>query len=439
MSSHKVLYGFHAVGVRLKIAPQSIVEIHFEVTRRDARMRQFIDRAKEAGAKLIDSDDDRLIRLAGSPRHQGVVAKVNPLAQVQKAATQLEQALINLLKNAQEAGGPADEVSLSVSAEAGQWLISVADRGPGIIMTAHETFGTGRGTLIELLCCIFGERYVRPVNFATLSGSTYQSQYNEWLENSLIVAVDEAQESNASVGRWQARHNAYEKLKEVVDPGNHRVDILRKGARNGPGRTYASILVMTNHADAVGLPLNDRRFFVCENGRPLSEEQAGAVRRWMRDPGNVGAFAEAVRTIDRTGYNPFAAPPLTASKQEMADASSSEMDRVVREIMAGFSNTLMVREQLLLKIEDYLNENAIEVPDDWQRIAETLFKRATRKLVDAPDRVRIEGKQRTVRVIGRVDKSVVSSSENIVEVVLSNGPISRQVRSTGTVVNFQRR
>jgi len=314
-----------------------------------------------------------------------------------------------------------------------------ADRGPGIIMTAHETFGTGRGTLIELLCCIFGERYVRPVNFATLSGSTYQSQYNEWLENSLIVAVDEAQESNASVGRWQARHNAYEKLKEVVDPGNHRVDILRKGARNGPGRTYASILVMTNHADAVGLPLNDRRFFVCENGRPLSEEQAGAVRRWMRDPGNVGAFAEAVRTIDRTGYNPFAAPPLTASKQEMADASSSEMDRVVREIMAGFSNTLMVREQLLLKIEDYLNENAIEVPDDWQRIAETLFKRATRKLVDAPDRVRIEGKQRTVRVIGRVDKSVVSSSENIVEVVLSNGPISRQVRSTGTVVNFQRR
>jgi len=37
MSSPKILFGFHAVGVRLKTAPQSIVEIYFETTRRDAR------------------------------------------------------------------------------------------------------------------------------------------------------------------------------------------------------------------------------------------------------------------------------------------------------------------------------------------------------------------------------------------------------------------
>ena len=49
MSSPKVLFGFHAVGVRLKTAPQSIIEIYYEATRRDARMRQFLDRAREAG------------------------------------------------------------------------------------------------------------------------------------------------------------------------------------------------------------------------------------------------------------------------------------------------------------------------------------------------------------------------------------------------------
>ena len=78
--STKVLFGFHAVTVRLKTAPQSIVEIHVDATRRDARMRQFVERAKEAGAKLVDSDDNHLIRLAGSPRHQGVVARVTALA-----------------------------------------------------------------------------------------------------------------------------------------------------------------------------------------------------------------------------------------------------------------------------------------------------------------------------------------------------------------------
>jgi len=77
--STKVLFGFHAVTVRLKTAPQSITEIHVDATRRDARMRQFVQRASDAGAKLVDSDDQRLAGLAGTPRHQGVVARVEPL------------------------------------------------------------------------------------------------------------------------------------------------------------------------------------------------------------------------------------------------------------------------------------------------------------------------------------------------------------------------
>ncbi|MBC7941992.1 MAG: 23S rRNA (guanosine(2251)-2'-O)-methyltransferase RlmB [Chitinophagaceae bacterium] len=79
--STKILFGFHAVTVRLKTAPASIVEIHVDASRHDARMRQFVTRATEAGARLVESRDDALIRLAGSPRHQGVVARVQPLPQ----------------------------------------------------------------------------------------------------------------------------------------------------------------------------------------------------------------------------------------------------------------------------------------------------------------------------------------------------------------------
>jgi len=79
--SKQVLFGFHAVTVRLKTAPQSVIEVHVDTTRRDARMRQFVERAREAGAKVIDSDDERLRQLAGTLRHQGVVARVQPLAQ----------------------------------------------------------------------------------------------------------------------------------------------------------------------------------------------------------------------------------------------------------------------------------------------------------------------------------------------------------------------
>jgi 23S rRNA (guanosine2251-2'-O)-methyltransferase len=91
MSSPKVLFGFHAVGVRLKTAPKSIVEIYFEPTRRDARMRQFIERVKESGVRLIEADGMRLSKLCGSHGHQGVAARVEAVAQVTSLDELLEQ------------------------------------------------------------------------------------------------------------------------------------------------------------------------------------------------------------------------------------------------------------------------------------------------------------------------------------------------------------
>ena len=75
-SPPRILFGFHAVTVRVKTAPGSVVELYIDATRRDARMRQFVERAKEAGVRLIESDELRLQALSGTHRHQGVVAKV---------------------------------------------------------------------------------------------------------------------------------------------------------------------------------------------------------------------------------------------------------------------------------------------------------------------------------------------------------------------------
>ena len=80
-SSHKVLFGFHAVGVRLKTAPASIVEVFVDPSRRDARMKQFLARAAEAGVRVIEADGARLAKLAGSAGHQGVAARVQPVEQ----------------------------------------------------------------------------------------------------------------------------------------------------------------------------------------------------------------------------------------------------------------------------------------------------------------------------------------------------------------------
>jgi 23S rRNA (guanosine2251-2'-O)-methyltransferase len=81
MSSTKVLFGFHALGVRLKTAPRSIVEMYVDPGRRDARMRQFLQKAGEAGVRVIEADAARLAKIAGGIGHQGVVARVQELPQ----------------------------------------------------------------------------------------------------------------------------------------------------------------------------------------------------------------------------------------------------------------------------------------------------------------------------------------------------------------------
>ncbi|HYR26337.1 MAG TPA: 23S rRNA (guanosine(2251)-2'-O)-methyltransferase RlmB, partial [Aquabacterium sp.] len=73
--------GFHAVTVRLKVAPKTIRELHVDAGRRDQRMKQFLAKVEEAGIPVIDSDDERLQKLCGTHRHQGVVARVEAVQQ----------------------------------------------------------------------------------------------------------------------------------------------------------------------------------------------------------------------------------------------------------------------------------------------------------------------------------------------------------------------
>jgi len=77
--SQQILVGFHAVISRIRQAPDSLKTVYYDFSRRDRRMKDFIETATEIlGRKLHQADTERLRQLAGHDRHQGVVAFAEP-------------------------------------------------------------------------------------------------------------------------------------------------------------------------------------------------------------------------------------------------------------------------------------------------------------------------------------------------------------------------
>lgn len=77
MSATRLIFGFHAVTSRIRQNPDSIKEIFFDEGRDDQRIRSLISSAESRKVALIACDADRLDRMAGSRRHQGVAAVID--------------------------------------------------------------------------------------------------------------------------------------------------------------------------------------------------------------------------------------------------------------------------------------------------------------------------------------------------------------------------
>lgn len=75
--SRRTIFGFHAVLAKLRHDPEAIHEIYLDAERKDARARDLIRHAENAGAKLMPVDGKRLEAMAPGARHQGVVAHVS--------------------------------------------------------------------------------------------------------------------------------------------------------------------------------------------------------------------------------------------------------------------------------------------------------------------------------------------------------------------------
>ncbi|UOF93924.1 MAG: 23S rRNA (guanosine(2251)-2'-O)-methyltransferase RlmB [Bordetella sp.] len=84
MSGSEILTSFHTVISRLKNAPESVNRIYIDSARRDKRMINFINQAKQIGCNLYFVKTERIKNLIKHDRHNGVVAFCSKIRFVEK-------------------------------------------------------------------------------------------------------------------------------------------------------------------------------------------------------------------------------------------------------------------------------------------------------------------------------------------------------------------
>lgn len=139
MAESRYIHGFHAVGAKLRQDPEAVFEIFLSTQRTDARAKDLVARAEAAGVRIIPADAQRLDGMAGSPRHQGVVARIDAVQRALKLADVLEglteTALILVLDGVQDPHnlGACLRVADGAGAHA---VIAPKDRAVGLNATA---------------------------------------------------------------------------------------------------------------------------------------------------------------------------------------------------------------------------------------------------------------------------------------------------------------
>ncbi len=146
------------------VAPEAarLERVFTTIADRAAHLATFIDGyarfAKLPKPRLTSYQLEAVRRSPGRRRHVPADARRCPTRVATFDATQLEQVMINLLKNAAESGSAPEAIELSVRATGDGWMLEVADRGSGLsedtlrdaLMPFYSTKPSGTGLGLTL-------------------------------------------------------------------------------------------------------------------------------------------------------------------------------------------------------------------------------------------------------------------------------------------------
>lgn len=198
-----------------------------------------------------------------------------------------------------------------------------------VIWTLNQ--GTGKSVLGET----FGG-LINSAHFAIAGQDAFTNQFNAWMRGCLLAIFEEVSAVKNRTGSDQ--------IKTMLTATVRQVNGKYEPPFSEPNRMKA--IFFSNHADAVALDDNDRRYYVVEgNSQRPSEELIARFIAW-RDAGGQAALLHYLQNYDIGTFNPKAPAPATKAKWEMIADNHSDLERWVSQTLAAHDLTQLLGREL---------------------------------------------------------------------------------------------
>jgi hypothetical protein len=171
--------------------------------------------------------------------------------------------------------------------------------------------GAGKGMLYTIMRKLMGT-----CNSRLVSADRLDNQFNSFLYQSTLVAIDEMTPSSRS---------AYNKLKTYVT--EEFAEINMKNAPEVSKEIFPSILIFTNDTDAIPIEDGDRRFWVHSIEGRKHQTFYDKLADWMDDEANISHLMAYFNEREVHGNWHKQHPPMTIAKQNMLENNRSELEK----------------------------------------------------------------------------------------------------------------
>lgn len=184
----------------------------------------------------------------------------------------------------------------------------------------HGTYGTGKGMLVgQVISPLFGHEYVHQMRASELN-----EQFNGWLENSLVVFIDEI-----DAGMFANAKGVNSNLKKYITDSPLTIRRMRTDPYMVPN--YTGFIFGSNEKQPVYVPMGDRRYNV---GSFQSERYFPTTEELKALPGELKHFAHFLQAY-AVSENAAQSVLQTEEREAIQQLGMTSIDQLANDLLKG--------------------------------------------------------------------------------------------------------